>query len=242
MPKRAIVIHSPHSGRSEKLPDALKHLEQAGLKVVNSISIADLDDLPAQGTPWKESGMDVAIAAGGDGLVGGVITHIAESGLPLGILPLGTANDIARSLHIPLDLAEVAKVIALGKEVEVDIGEAQPAEQAPHIASPRQEGPVLSHIAPQKHGFFAHALTVGLNVQFARLATNVATRQRYGHLTYPFAAFEVLEKHEAIEVDLQLEGVALPPANMFTRQQHRPVSALEEMQTSFQCRALQVAV
>src|SRR5438067_11384761 len=134
--QRVVVVHSPHSGRSSKLSEAITYLEQTGLEIVNTISIADLDDLPAQGTTWKENGIDVAIAAGGDGLVGGVITHIAESGLLLGILPLGTANDIARSLHIPLDLAEVAKVIALGKEVEVDIGEAQPAEQAPHIASP----------------------------------------------------------------------------------------------------------
>ena len=80
MSQRVIVIHSPHSGRSSKLPDAIKQLEQAGLEVVKSISIADLDNLPAQGTVWKESGVDVAISAGGDGLVGGVVTHIAESG------------------------------------------------------------------------------------------------------------------------------------------------------------------
>ena len=115
MPQRVIVIHSPHSGRSRKLPDAIKRLEQAGLEVMNSISIADLDGLPAQGTVWKESGVDVAIAAGGDGLVGGVVTHIAESGLPLGILPLGTSNDIARALHIPQDIGEAARVIAQGK-------------------------------------------------------------------------------------------------------------------------------
>src|SRR5260370_20051229 len=99
MPQRVMVIHSPHSGRSSKLPDAIKHLEQAELEVVNSISVAKLDDLPAQGTPWKESGGDVAIAAGGDRLVGRVITHIAESRLPLGILPIGTSNAIARALH-----------------------------------------------------------------------------------------------------------------------------------------------
>src|SRR2546421_4546940 len=134
MPQRVILIHSPHSGRSSKLPDALKHIEQTGLEIVNSISIADLDDLPAQGTSWKESGVDVAIAAGGDGLVGGVITHIAESGLPLGILPLGTSNDIARSLQIPQDIELAAQTIARGKEQAVDVGVARPAEQAPHLA------------------------------------------------------------------------------------------------------------
>src|SRR2546423_49515 len=207
--QRAVVIHSPHSGRSSKLSEAITYLEQTGLEIVNTISIADLDNLPAQGPIWKANGIDIAISGGGDGLVGGVITHIAESGLPLGILPLGTSNDIARSLHIPLDLQEAAQVIALGKEIEVDIGEAQPAEQAPHLASPRQKGPVLSHVASQKHGFFAHVLTVGLNVQFARLAPNIATRQRYSRLTYPFAPFEELKKHEEIELDLHFEGVAL---------------------------------
>src|SRR6266550_3922762 len=175
--KRSIIVHSPHSGRSHQLAQAQAQLLKIGIQIVKTIAIAELDNLPPQGTNWAQNGIDVAIAAGGDGLVGGVINHVAESSLPLGILPLGTANDIARSLHIPLDLPEAAKAIALGKEIEVDIGEAQPAEQAPHLASPTQKGPVLSHVAPQKHGFFAHVLTVGLNVQFARLATNIATRQ-----------------------------------------------------------------
>src|SRR5205807_3230956 len=164
MPQRVMVIHSPHSGRSSKFPDAIKHLEQAGLEVVNSISISKLDDLPAQGTPWKESGVDVAIAAGGDGLVGGVITHIAESGLPLGILPLGTSNDIARSLAIPQDLQSAAQVIVRGRIQEVEVGVARPAQQAPHPASKGQFGPLQQYVSPQKHGYFAHALTIGLNV------------------------------------------------------------------------------
>jgi len=138
MPQRVIVIHSPHSGRSSKLPDAIKHLEEAGLEMIDSMSIADLDNLPAQGTLWKESGVDVAIAAGGDGLVGGVVTHIAEGGLPLGILPLGTSNDIARALRIPQDISEAALVIAQGIEQEVDVGVGQSAEQASLSSNPSQ--------------------------------------------------------------------------------------------------------
>src|SRR5712692_7897097 len=223
--RNAIVIYSPYSGRSAQLSQALTYLQQVEVNVVQITLIADLDNLSPQGTHWRDSGIDVAIAAGGDGLVGGVITHIAESGLPLGILPLGTANDIARSLHIPLDLPEAAKAIAQGKEIEVDIGEAQPAEQAPHLASPMQKGPVLSHVAPQKHGFFAHVLTVGLNVQFARLATNIATRQRYGRLTYPVAALEVLRTREPLELDLLFEGLAIPQRITATLHQAQPEPA-----------------
>src|SRR3989454_4025478 len=191
--QRVIVIHSPHSGRSSKLTEAITYLQQTGLEIINTISIAALDDLPAQGTTWKQSGIDVAIAAGGDGLVGGVITHIAESGLPLGILPLGTSNDIARALHIPQDIGGAAHVIAQGREQEVDVGVAQPAEQATHPAhpgTPSQSDPVPAGVVPKGGVFFAHALTVGVNVQFARIATNVATRKRFGRMTYPYAALK----------------------------------------------------
>ena len=52
--QRAVVIHSPHSGRSSKLSEAISYLEQTGLEIVHIISIADLDDLPAQGSIWKD--------------------------------------------------------------------------------------------------------------------------------------------------------------------------------------------
>src|SRR5436190_1154509 len=101
---RAIVIHSPHSGRAAHLEQALSRLRRHNVVIRDVVSIADLDGLPTQGPVWKAQGLDVVIAAGGDGLVGGVITHIAASGLPLGIIPLGTANDIAHALRIPQDI------------------------------------------------------------------------------------------------------------------------------------------
>lgn len=237
-PQRVVVIHSPHSGRSTQLDQAVACLQQRGLEVADTIPIAALDALPPQGTNWQESGIDLAVAAGGDGLVGGVITHIVESDLPLGILPLGTANDIARSLAIPQNVEQAARVIADGHTQSIDVGMARPAEQAPHITSKDAHSPVAAHVSTLKHGFFAHALTLGLNVQFARVATNVATRQRYGRLTYPFAALEVLRNHAALDVQLQFEGLRLPPHR---KGQHDPASVQEDLST-LSCRALQVAV
>lgn len=240
--RRAIVIHSPHSGRSGELSQALELLQRSGIEVTDCISIADLDNLPPQGTNWVQRGIDVAIAAGGDGLVGGVITHIAESSLPLGILPLGTSNDIARTLRIPQDIHSAAQVIAEGKEQEVDVGVAKPAEQAPHLASKHQSGPLLKHIGIEKHGFFAHALTIGMNVQFARIATNIATRQRFGRLTYPYAALEVLASHDSLDVQLEFDDLAVPYARTSTQVQTIAAPAAPELQMPFRCHALQVAV
>jgi diacylglycerol kinase family enzyme len=238
--QRVILVHSPHSGRSSKLTEAINYLKQTGLEIVNTVSIANLDDLPAQGNTWKESGIDVAIAAGGDGLVGGVITHIAESGLPLGILPLGTSNDVARAFHIPQEIKEAAQVIAQGKEQMVDVGVANPAEQAPHLATKHQSGPVLEHVAPGNQGFFAHALTIGVNVQFARIATNVATRQRFGRMTYPYAALETLVSHDALDIQLEFEGLFVPQTT--SQEQTPPPPATPETITSLRGRVLQVAV
>src|SRR5947199_3747272 len=238
--RNAIVIYSPYSGRSAQLSQALTYLQQVEVNVVQITSIADLDKLPPQGTHWRDSGIDVAIAAGGDGLVGGIITHIAESGLPLGILPLGTANDIARSLHIPLDLQEAAQVIANGDEHLVDIGVAKPAEQAPHLATKHQSGPLHSQVAPEKHGFFAHALTIGVNVQFARIATNVATRQRFGRMTYPYAALETLASHDDLDIELEFDGLAMPQSSGANQEQASPETAHSEPKTTLKCRALQV--
>jgi diacylglycerol kinase family enzyme len=237
--RKAIVIHSPHSGRADQLSSALTHLRQSGVEIVEITSIATLDNLPAQGKEWQENGIGIALAAGGDGLIGGVISHIIESGLPLGILPLGTSNDIARSLRIPLDLSQAAELIARGNEVAIDIGMAQPAEQAPHQANPDPKGPVLSAVPRKKHGYFAHALTVGMNVQFARLATNVATRKRFGRMTYPLAAIEVLGQHRVLEASLSFHASPSP------QNQQPPTASTQVSQltpTSLQCRALQVAV
>ena len=87
--KQAILIHSPHSGRAAQLEQALSLLRQHNIAIIDVVSIADLDGLPPQGHVWQARGLNIVIAAGGDGLVGGVITHIAASDLPLGIIPLG---------------------------------------------------------------------------------------------------------------------------------------------------------
>lgn len=234
--RQVLVVHSPHSGRSNLLNQALACLQEEGLAIAEKLAIGDLDTLPGQGEHWAARGIDTVIAAGGDGLIGGVITHIAESDLPLGILPLGTANDIARSLHIPQDIRQAAATIAHGRMQTIDIGVAQPAEQTPHPIRTSQENTSHTHVSRQNRGYFAHALTVGLNVEFARLATNIATRQRFGGFTYPLTALEVLKNYTVLDVELSFKGL-VTRSDLSEKQRAEATDAA----LSYSCRAIQVA-
>ena len=57
-------------------------------------------------------GFDLAVAAGGDGTVSEVIDGLAGNPVPLGILPTGTGNLIARELGVPQDVDEAVRLIA----------------------------------------------------------------------------------------------------------------------------------
>jgi diacylglycerol kinase family enzyme len=199
---RAMVIHSPHAGRSASLSHALTALERAGVEMVEVLPIAVIADTPVLGQQWKASGIDLVVAAGGDGLVGSVAMHALDGQLPLGILPLGTANDLARSVGIPQDIPSAARVIASGTCRAIDLGLARPLVFSK---------PSASHTSPRpgQHKLFAHALTVGLSVQFAQIATNTAIRQRYGRLTYPFALWQAFKTYRPIDAEIHFQDVAL---------------------------------
>jgi diacylglycerol kinase family enzyme len=67
--------------------------------------------------------LDAIVVGGGDGSVGTVAGVLAGTGVPLGVLPLGTLNHFAKDLGIPTDLAGAVAVIAAGQTRDVDIAE-----------------------------------------------------------------------------------------------------------------------
>jgi diacylglycerol kinase family enzyme len=67
--------------------------------------------------------IDAVVVGGGDGSIRTVAGVLAGSGVPLGILPLGTLNHFAKDVGVPLNLAEAAAVIAAGAVRSVDLAE-----------------------------------------------------------------------------------------------------------------------
>ena len=63
------------------------------------------------------------IVGGGDGTMSATASVIADTGIALGVLPLGTLNHFAKDLRIPLDPAEAARIAIQGKVAPIDVGE-----------------------------------------------------------------------------------------------------------------------
>jgi undecaprenyl-diphosphatase len=185
VPRHAVVLASESSGDASKFTDARAALENAGWRIDKVFAVDDVAELA--GLLAEADDVPLVIAAGGDGTVSAAANAIGKSGALLAILPLGTSNDVARSLGIPPDPVEAVDVIANGRVCEIEKGEMQTdAEDEPRG--------------------FLHAATAGLNVEFAKLATKPSLRERFGGLTYPIAAARAVRGYEPFECTLEYAG------------------------------------
>ncbi|MEO0376225.1 MAG: diacylglycerol kinase family protein [Cyanobacteria bacterium P01_A01_bin.17] len=126
--RRARLIINPASGDDQpnpmKLPDIVAALEAA--KIRADLIFTQPDISPTEVAKQAiEEGYDLVIAGGGDGTVNQVAAGLLRAPIPLGILPIGTYNNLARSLHIPTDIAAACKVLSQGQVRSIDVGQAK---------------------------------------------------------------------------------------------------------------------
>ena len=125
--RRVRLIMNPVSGDDQpnlmKLPDIIAAMEAAGIRA--DLAFTSPDESPtciAQRAVAE--GYDMVVVGGGDGTVAEVAKGLIQTPVPLGILPIGTYNNIARSLNLPTDIAEACQVLAQGKIQQIDVGQA----------------------------------------------------------------------------------------------------------------------
>jgi diacylglycerol kinase family enzyme len=71
----------------------------------------------------RRGDVDAVVIGGGDGTVRAAASVLAETGVPLGIIPLGTLNHFAKDLGLPLTVEEAAATVAAGRTRMVDLAE-----------------------------------------------------------------------------------------------------------------------
>ena len=113
-----VVNRKARSGEAD-LTSVLETLAPLGKPRI--LAIDNPDEFPAK---LEASCGDVegVVVAGGDGTVNSALAALIRTGKPLGIIPLGTANDLARTLGVPTDPAAAAAVILNGRKRRVDVG------------------------------------------------------------------------------------------------------------------------
>lgn len=176
---RALLIVNPRSRSGQTDLAALtRRLNECGLAVKtmfpgNQQSIAQL-------IQNHERECDRVIVGGGDGTLNAAAEALLDSHLPLGILPLGTANDLARTLGIPLDPLEACEVIAKGELHRIDLG------------------------CVNGHYFF-NVAHIGFGVTLAR-ELSAEIKQRWGVLGYARAAFTALRNRSSFRAEIRENG------------------------------------
>lgn len=161
----ALLIANPHSrSGAQPLDAALAVLTKAGISIERLDTKRAEDISPAIMNAAGRARM--VIVAGGDGTLNAAAKAVVETDLTLGILPMGTANDLARTLDIPFTLAGAAQVIAEGKTRHIDAG------------------------LVNGHHFF-NVASIGLASDIAHALTR-ETKRRLGRLSYPITALRAL--------------------------------------------------
>lgn len=117
---RILILWNPSAGSAEKASALRAALEERRDCTIREV--ATREDVVYAARSAAETGFDLIAAAGGDGTVNAVVNGLSEHDgeLPLAILPLGTGNDLARTLAIPDDAELAAELVSSGQVRHID--------------------------------------------------------------------------------------------------------------------------
>jgi len=177
--RRVLFLRNPRARNGDQQAElARQGLTAAGLEIVEEVT-AEADCF-REAVDRMRKQVDVVVVGGGDGTINAAAPALIGLGVPLGVLPMGTANDLARSLAIPQALEEACQVIAQGQERAIDIGM------------------VNGH-------YFFNAAGVGLSGEVTRKLDREGKR-RWGVLSYAKATLDAWRESDVFAAHIRVNG------------------------------------
>lgn len=150
-------------------------------------------------------GAGVVFGSGGDGTIRAIAESIRGSGIPLGIVPQGTGNLLARNIGMPLgDLGKAVEAGFFGRNQPIDLG-------LMTILRPADEA---GHVAEDEHAFLVLA-GMGLDARVIR-STRSTLKKRLGWLAYVDAGVRTMMKDKPLELHYSMDGSELKPLTVYT--------------------------
>jgi len=187
-PGKFLVVSNPAAGggRAGRVESSLKSYWRSQGVVARFGTPGSLDELHQLVRHAPEDGYSAVITLGGDGTFHQVLNAAHGLDLPLGLIPAGGGNDIARALGLPADPLEAAHRLLRGHVRNVDA--------------------IRLSAADGRSPLYAGAGGAGVDAEAARLA-NTRFRHLPGLARYLAAAIAAFRRARPLEVTLEADGV-----------------------------------
>lgn len=119
--RRFLIIHNVHAGTARRslFFSVLKALEKRGCTLVTQIADDAESDRHLAAEAAASGGYDAVVAAGGDSTVRGVALGLFGTGVPLGVIPVGTGNVMAAEIGLNRNVADIVDTLMHGAVREV---------------------------------------------------------------------------------------------------------------------------
>ncbi|WP_395244640.1 diacylglycerol/lipid kinase family protein [Agromyces sp. MMS24-K17] len=187
---RAAIVVNPSKNGVDRLREAVARAE-ARQHLAPSLWLETTVEDPGKGQAKEAlaAGVDLVIAAGGDGTIRSVAGALRGSGVPMGLVPLGTGNLFARNIGIPVNDLDDAVVLAFsGVDRAVDVLVADIR---------RADGSLESH---------ASLVMSGVGIDASMISnTNPDLKKRVGWLAYVDAGLRVLPTSNPFRVTYRID-------------------------------------
>lgn len=178
-----LLIANPGSRRGAQLAErAERAFREVGADVVVHLTRESGDG--ARVARARAADFAAIFTLGGDGTAIEVIAALAGTGTPLGVLPGGTGNLVARSMGTPLDLRRAVRALVDGEIALVDLG-------------------IIDGGQP-----FAFTLGIGLDVRMIEAASQ-GLKRRFGIGAYVIGASRAIVRRQTFRVRVTVDGVTV---------------------------------
>ncbi|HEY6486082.1 MAG TPA: YegS/Rv2252/BmrU family lipid kinase [Candidatus Cybelea sp.] len=163
---RVLLFVNPQSRRGKQLAgDVRRALQAEGIEIA---------------APHSRGSVDALVVGGGDGTLARHVARALRLDVPVGLIPLGTFNELARTLDIPLDVEAACRTIAAGNTLRIDV-------------------------ATVNGAYYVNEASVGLSSRLTRLQ-RPSEKQRFGFWAVAASALGAFRYLRPFRVQIEYDG------------------------------------
>ena len=174
--KPAFIINMAARKAQDETDIAVDSMRRKGIIGITPIAVEPAS-IPSAIHQARNQGATAIIIGGGDGTILAAVNTLAYSRIPMGVIPMGTTNNVARSLDIPLNITDAVSVISRGRVKRITLGNINGR-------------------------YFTNIASIGISVETAQ-QTTAFSKRLWGKSAYTLTAAALFLRHQPFSCVLQ---------------------------------------